>query len=409
MTGLRLILIGCAVLLCLSTTAPSARAQSAQECSEIVLGAALSLTGEHANAGRDAKRGFESAVQAINAKGGIEVGTRCFTLRVSYFDAESNRDRAASLAERLIEQGNIRHLLGPYNHDLAESVALVAGQRKVPIVMPGNLPVQAFARDNGYLFAVATPASQTFTQAIDLAAGLGDRVQPHSGRLRVAIAGQRDPITTDAMAGAREHVRKIGARLVLYQHLPEQSAQLAVITTKLRQSKPDLVLIANRRTSLDEIAGQLDDLGALQIAADHCLDIGTAGPAARLAVGALCTAQWSEMLGYRGDVFGTSAAFAKAFRSAHAAFGDRPVPDRIAQAAVSVLVFADAFARSESLDGETVRDALRATDLATFYGPIRFNHDGHNIAKPMVVNQLDATGLRLVAPKGHGPGPFQPF
>ena len=57
-----------------------------------------------------------------------------------------------------------------------------------------------------------------------------------------------------------------------------------------------------------------------------------------------------------------------------------------------MLVFKDAFERANSFDRDKVRDALAATDMNTFYGPIKFSEAGNNIAKPMFYRQIQADG-----------------
>ena len=61
-------------------------------------------------------------------------------------------------------------------------------------------------------------------------------------------------------------------------------------------------------------------------------------------------------------------------------------------------VFKDAFERAGSLDKKAVRDAIAATDLATFYGRIKFAETGNNIAKPMVLRQVQNGKYNVVAP-----------
>jgi branched-chain amino acid transport system substrate-binding protein len=63
-----------------------------------------------------------------------------------------------------------------------------------------------------------------------------------------------------------------------------------------------------------------------------------------------------------------------------------------------VLVFADAIRRAGSLDREKVRDALAKTNLETFYGPIRFDNTGKNVAKQMVLYQVQHGEYKVVAP-----------
>ena len=54
--------------------------------------------------------------------------------------------------------------------------------------------------------------------------------------------------------------------------------------------------------------------------------------------------------------------------------------------------------RAGSLDKMSVRDALAATDMQTFYGSIKFDETGKNIAKPMVLYQIQDAAYRVVAP-----------
>jgi hypothetical protein len=89
-------------------------------------------------------------------------------------------------------------------------------------------------------------------------------------------------------------------------------------------------------------------------------------------------------------VFGSSGDFAKAFKEAYT----YQAPYQAAESAAAVHVYADAFKRAQSLDPEKVRDAIAATQLDTFYGPVKFDEAGRNIAKPMVLTQGAARQIR---------------
>ena len=64
----------------------------------------------------------------------------------------------------------------------------------------------------------------------------------------------------------------------------------------------------------------------------------------------------------------------------------------------AALVWADAFTRAQSFDTEKLRDTLAATDLETFFGHIKFGLAGNNIAKPMVLRQIQNGEYNVVAP-----------
>ena len=63
-----------------------------------------------------------------------------------------------------------------------------------------------------------------------------------------------------------------------------------------------------------------------------------------------------------------------------------------------MLVWQGAFERAQCFDIEKVRDALAATDMKTFYGSIKFSKAGNNLAKPMVLRQIQNGKLNVVAP-----------
>ena len=103
---------------------------AAQECEEIVLGSAISLTGKYATNGVHAKNGYEYAIKKIADAGGVGFGGKCYNFRVIYYDDESKGDRGATLAERLISQDKVQYMLGPYSSGLTKSDR--AGDREVP-------------------------------------------------------------------------------------------------------------------------------------------------------------------------------------------------------------------------------------------------------------------------------------
>jgi branched-chain amino acid transport system substrate-binding protein len=55
--------------------------------------------------------------------------------------------------------------------------------------------------------------------------------------------------------------------------------------------------------------------------------------------------------------------------------------------------------RAQSLDPAKVCDAIAATELQTFFGKVKFDDAGRNIAKPMVLCQIRGGKYVLVAPK----------
>jgi branched-chain amino acid transport system substrate-binding protein len=93
----------------------------------------------------------------------------------------------------------------------------------------------------------------------------------------------------------------------------------------------------------------------------------------------------------------------KAFLAAHKEY--KIVPYQVAQASAVIEIWADALRRAQSLDTEKLRDALAATDMDTFYGHIKFSAAGNNIAKPMVLRQIQDGKYVVVAPTKYASEP----
>ena len=86
-----------------------------------------------------------------------------------------------------------------------------------------------------------------------------------------------------------------------------------------------------------------------------------------------------------------------------AAYGYVP-PYQAAESTAAVVVYVDALKRANSFDTEKVREALAATNLQTFYGWVDFDETGKNIAKPMVLRQVQKGKYIPVAPSKFAAG-----
>jgi branched-chain amino acid transport system substrate-binding protein len=108
----------------------------------------------------------------------------------------------------------------------------------------------------------------------------------------------------------------------------------------------------------------------------------------------LCAAQWAPALTYKDKWFGSASDYAKRFEKE---YGYVP-PYQAAESTASVLVYADALQRAGSFETEKVREAISVTSLETFYGNVKFDETGKNVAKPMVLRQIQKGEYKVVAP-----------
>jgi branched-chain amino acid transport system substrate-binding protein len=388
------------IMMAASTLLFSQASLAAADCGEIVLGSAISLTGKYATNGVHAQKGYEYAITKIKEKGGVKINGKCYNFKVIYYDDESKGDRGATLAERLISQDEVQYMLGPYSSGMTKAIAPVTEKYKIPMVEAEGASRSLFNKGYKYLFAVLSTSEQYLASAISLAAEKAKESGRSISSVKVAIAVENDPFSLDIRAGVSEDAAKYGMKIVIDEKLPRDLSDMSAILTKVKLLKPDVLIISGHSkgaaTAVRQIAEQ--NIKVPMIAITHCEAADVTGKFGDMANDFLCSTQWAETLSYKDPMFGTAAAYEKGFKAAYPEYASKKVPYQTAQASAAVYVFMDAFQRAGSLDKEKVRDALSATDMKTFYGGIKFSAAGNNVAKPMVLRQIQNGKYNVVAP-----------
>lgn len=370
------------------------------ECEDLPMGAAISLTGKYATNGIHAKNGYDYAIDVIKKAGGVKVGDKCYNFKVTYYDDESKGDRGATLAERLINQDKVQYMLGPYSSGLTKAIAPVTEQYQIPMVEAEGASRSLFNKGYKYLFAVLSTSEQYLASAITLAAEMAEKEGKDPSSVKVAVAVENDPFSLDIRAGVLDDMKKFGMKAVIDEQLPRDLSDMSAILTKVKLLKPDLLVVSGHSKGAATAVRQIEEqnISVPMIAMTHCEAADVTGKFGDAANDILCSTQWAETLSYEDPLFGTAGEYEANFKKAYPEYAEKTVPYQTAQATAAVYVFKDAFERAGSLDREKVRDALSATDLQTFYGGIKFSEAGNNIAKPMVLRQIQDGSYNVVAP-----------
>ncbi len=372
----------------------------AADCEPLKMGSAISLTGKYATNGIHAKNGYEFAIKKIDENGGIKIGDKCYNLKVTYYDDESKGDRGATLAERLINQDKMQYMLGPYSSGLTKAIAPVTEKYKIPMVEAEGASRSLFNKGYKHLFAVLSTSEQYLASAVTLAAEMAEANGKKPSDVKVAVAVENDPFSLDIRAGVLDDAKKYGMNVVIDEKLPRDLSDMSAILTKVKLLKPDLLIISGHSKGAATGVRQIGEMkiDVPMIAMTHCEAADVTGKFGAVANDILCSTQWAETLTYEDSIFGTAANYEKEFKEAYPEYKDKTVPYQTAQASAAVYVFKDAFERAGTLDKDKVRDALAETDLSTFYGQIKFAPEGNNIAKPMVLRQIQDGKYNVVAP-----------
>jgi branched-chain amino acid transport system substrate-binding protein len=379
----------------LATAGP---ANAKVEGDKIILGSAISFTGKYSTNGIHASNGYNLAVKKINEAGGVKVGGKSYMLEVKYYDDESTPARGAQLAERLIKQDGIQFMLGPYSSGLTKAIAPVTEKYKIPMVEAEGASRSLFTQGYKYLFAVLSTSEQYLASTIALAAEIAKKNGRKASDVKIAMAFENDPFSLDVRAGVVDDAKKFGMQIVIDDKLPRDLADMSATLTKVRAVKPDLLLVSGHSKGAATAARQIKEMqiDVPMIAMTHCESAKVIKNFGAATNGFLCPTQWAETLSYSDNLFGSAADFDKLFRATYD--GYKNVPYQAAQASAAVMVWKDALERANSFDIGKVRQALAETNMKTFYGNIKFSEAGNNLAKPMVLRQIQDGKLNVVAP-----------
>lgn len=386
------IFAACAVAALLGASTAGAKVEG----DTIVLGAPISLTGKYSTNGKNTRDGYDLAVKRINAMGGVKVGGKSYKLKVIYYDDESTPARAAQLTERLINQDGVKYVLGAYSSGLTKAMAPVTEKYQIPHIEGNGAARELFTQGYKYLFATLSTSDYYLREAVNLAAAVAKQHGKKPSDVKIAIAVENDPFSLDVRDGILEDAKRHGMKIVIDDKLPPELNDMAATLTKVKALKPDLLVVSGHEKGAALVARQTTEMkvDVPMIGTTHCDSARVAETLGAAAENLLCASQWDRTLAYKDKWFGSAEEYAKLFEKE---FGYAPAYQS-AESTAAVLVYLDAFQRANTFDTKKVRDAISSTDLMTFYGPIKFDQTGKNIAKPMVLYQVHGGQYKVVAP-----------
>lgn len=357
------------------------------------IGAPLALTGGLADEGKKQEAVWQLWADKVNAAGGFDVGGTMMTVEFVQYDYQTDGKRAGQLAEKLITDDEVDVLMAPFGSGHTKIVAAVAERYQVPLLACVASSVSVYDQGFQYLFGTLAP-NTGMTEAMT---AYFKEQMPELGT--VAVYG-RDDVFPKAMASALAASAQSAGLEVVYDQLysvgtMDHSAAMSAI----KSAEPDWVYMTGYTQDLILGRKQMQDLG---VSAPIITMV--TGPAYReftdglgaLAEGVTSSTWWHHATAYTGAIgpWDTTAAFYQDFLDA---FGTDP--DYVhgsCAAAADVLV--NAVREAGTTQKTAVRDALAATQVLTFYGPIDFGDNGMNQGRDMPIIQVQGEDIKVLYP-----------
>lgn len=362
------------------------------------LGASMSLSGSLEKEGKLTQQGYDYCASTVNAKGGVKVGDRTLRLRIDYQDDQSQPDTAGQLVDQFNDKG-YRLILGPYGSATTGAAMAVIERNGQVMVDSSGADDKLFTKGYRRSFAVLSPAS---VYASSIVNAIHELATPKPAS--IVFLSADDGFSKTVAAAGEARARSLGFTVLPGQQFPAGTTDVSSALTRIKPSKPDVIVGSVHLAEGIAIIKQAAELGvapaggfAETVAPPTPDFVQTLGAKAD---GVLSSSQWVPEVTGSETIFGGAADYRAGFQ---AMFGRDPEYHN-AEATAACLAMVLAVRNAGSTEPGRVRDALAALDEQSFFGPLKFNAQGENVTKPMSVVQIQNGKLVTVWPRDQAAG-----
>jgi len=385
---MRRCIVGLALAILLLPTGWSVAAET------IKVGAVVPLTGRYGGGGGQVRAGYELAVEAINATGGLSVGSKKLPLELRLLDDESDATKTVARLEALASEGVVA-FLGGFGSDLHAAAASVAEKNKIPYCGVAFALHKIHQQGFRYLFSPYWKSPDVKPVTVELIRSIPDAERPKTA----AIFQERTDWGREMAAAWTEASKDAGYQVVVNGEYAPGAKDLSDLILKAKAAGADVVFGVPTPPDGMTLVRQMKELGYT--------------PRLLMLIRAPDVAVWAANLGKDGDYVTMTAPWHPALRApgvrelneAYQKRFGRPTEPNTGPAYACVQILAAAITRAATLEPSRVRDAIAVTDMATVVGPVKFRPDGTALIQPMV-GQWQAGKQELIWPRDLATAPF---
>jgi branched-chain amino acid transport system substrate-binding protein len=352
----------------------------------IVIGASLPLTGDFAQPGSEAKRGYEVWRDMVNAKGGI-LGRQ---VQLKITDDASSQDTVVSDYTKLITQNKVDLLLGTFSSLLNYAASAVAEKNGMVFVEPAGGATNMFTRNFKYLFfAQQASAPHQADVFVDWIKSLPSASRPKTA----AYPTQDDPFAKPVIQTMQKQLEALGVRTVYSSVYPADTTNFQTIAGTLAGKKPDLIA---QGAVFEDGVGLVRSLKQLnyspkilfQTSAPSNAGQYSKGVGAANTEGVFYTVSWDQQA-----TTPLNADFVAAYQKAYHADPAEDAADGFAAAQV----LQTAAEKVGSINQDKIRDWLHANTVQTILGPLSWKPTGEPNGR-FLLAQWQSGKVQIVGP-----------
>jgi len=366
---------------------------------EIILGAALPLTGGQSREGGYVNKAYAIAFKEINDGGGIMVKAygKKIPIKLIIYDDKSDNTTSVQLYEKLVTEDKVNALLGGYGTPLITAHTIVAEKYRVPYVNGGGATGAIYQRGMKYIFCIISSIEKLSFTLMDWIA-----IQQNAGKvkkpLKIALMGENTSHGKEFRQGVLEKSKAAPDRfnVVMDEPFELNLKDADPLLQKVKASNADVFLADARLADYVTIHRRYTEMGLYH----SIVSYGPRGPekAARDALGPasdyIVSCNW-----WSKDVPTPAAkAFADKYQKAY----NEPAEWFAATAYETFRVMAKAIEDAGTLDKTKIRDAMAKMDMRNSLvvgGRVWFEPNGQINNDHLVMQNLPGGKVGLIYPK----------
>jgi branched-chain amino acid transport system substrate-binding protein len=363
----------------------------------IVLGASLPLTGPLGVFGPPIRAGYEQAVAAINATGGVTIGGAKRPLKLVVLDNKSDPTVVTSTTKSLINDSSAVALLGSATPPLTIPFSVVADQEQIPAIS-GLTPTLAWkgASASGWKYSYDVFIDETQQTAVNFQAS---DLTPNNKKVALFTDTEEDGKAMGALWESQ--AGKYGYTIAYHAQFPVGTTDFSQFVQKAKDSGADVMIAQVIPPDAVALWKQMKALGYTPKTAwpEKGGTVGFADAAGALAEGASVFSWWTPTNGNTGG---------EALYKANAAtFGNGLGSQAVVSSYALVQTMAAALTKAGSTDPAAINTALgQTTDLSTVLAKITIGAD-HRGVIPVSAVQWQGKNQPTVWPAAQGTATFE--
>jgi len=354
------------------------------ESATFKIGVITSLTGSAAAFGQAHKNGYTIAVNDINAKGGI-LGKQ---VELDYYDDQSKPDQAVQGVSKLVDQDHVPIILGAYSSESTRALVPAVTQKMVPLIMPTATADNVMESGSPWVSRICAGSGAYAAATLDF-------LKNNGAPKTIAIVNENTNFGQSNGKSMKAAATAGGMNIVDEEAYQASSPDYKALLQRVKEKDPEVVYFASYLVDATTLMRQSEQVG---LSPRYFTSAGTGFAAAefptadkgagKYAEYTFSVSQWLPTAKWAGSKEFDDAFFK--LTSTHPAYHGM-------QAYAALLVAAAAINNAKSDKPEAIRDAIRAVDLQTPFGPIKFDAKGQN-PHPVLITQVQGGQYKVVWP-----------